>query len=173
MARLSVGPGEENPDLGPLISERQLERAEGMLRRAVEEDGATVALGGERPSGLEDAWYLEPTVVTGARPGTELFEEEVFAPVLAVTAFDEEDEAVALANATPYGLVAGIWTRDVSRAHRVAGAIQAGQVYVNGYGVAGGVELPFGGMKHSGYGRGKGMEALYSYTQVKNVCVVL
>ena len=173
MARLCVGPGEGNPDLGPLISERQLERAEGMLRRAVEEDGATVALGGERPVGLEDAWYLEPTVVTGVRPGTELFDEEVFAPVLAVTAFEDEREAVALANATPYGLVTGVWTRDVSRAHRVAGTIQAGQVYVNGYGVAGGVELPFGGMKRSGYGRGKGMEALYSYTQVKNVCVVL
>jgi aldehyde dehydrogenase (NAD+)/betaine-aldehyde dehydrogenase len=90
-----------------------------------------------------------------------------------VSTFDEEDEAIALANATPYGLVAGVWTSDVSRALRVAGEIQAGQVYVNGYGVAGGIELPFGGMKRSGYGRGKGVEAMYSYTQVKNVCVVL
>jgi aldehyde dehydrogenase (NAD+) len=93
--------------------------------------------------------------------------------VLSVTAFDDDDEAIRLANATPYGLVSAIWTADVGRAHRVAASVQAGQIYVNGYGVAGGVEIPFGGMKRSGYGRGKGMEAMLSYTQVKNVCVVL
>jgi aldehyde dehydrogenase (NAD+) len=172
MRELTLGPGLEDPDVGPLISEGQLERAEGMLARVAPE-GVSIALGGSRPAGREDEWYLEPTIVSGIRPGQEIFEEEVFGPVLGVSTFDDEDEAIALANATPYGLVAGVWTADVSRALRVAGEIQAGQVYVNGYGVAGGIELPFGGMKRSGYGRGKGVEAMYSYTQVKNVCVVL
>ena len=80
---------------------------------------------------------------------------------------------IALANATPYGLVAGVWTRDLSRAHRVAAGIRAGQVFVNTYGVGGGVELPFGGMKRSGYGRGKGIDALLAYSQVKNICIAL
>lgn len=172
MRALSLGPGLDDPDLGPLISAGQLERAEGMLSRAVAE-GVSIATGGARPAGREDEWYLEPTIVSGVGPGQEIFDEEVFGPVLGVSTFDDEDEAIALANATPYGLVAGVWTADVGRALRVAGEIQAGQVYVNGYGVAGGIELPFGGMKRSGYGRGKGVEAMYSYTQVKNVCVVL
>ena len=172
MRELTLGPGLEDPDLGPLISAKQLERAEGMLSRAAAE-GVSIAMGGGRPAGREEEWYLEPTIVSGVGPGQEIFDEEVFGPVLGVSTFDDEDEAIALANATPYGLVAGVWTADVSRALRVAGEIQAGQVYVNGYGVAGGIELPFGGMKRSGYGRGKGVEAMYSYTQVKNVCVVL
>jgi len=172
MRALTLGPGLDDPDLGPLISAGQVSRAEGMLGRASAE-GASIALGGSRPIGREDEWYLEPTIVSDVRPGQEIFEEEVFGPVLGVSAFESEDEGVALANATSYGLVAGVWSADVSRALRVAGEIQAGQVYVNGYGVAGGIELPFGGMKRSGYGRGKGVEAMYSYTQVKNVCVVL
>jgi aldehyde dehydrogenase (NAD+)/betaine-aldehyde dehydrogenase len=169
---LDIGPGGDDPDLGPLISQRQLERAERMVADAVR-GGAQLALGGGRPAGLEDGWFLEPTVLTDVRRGEEIFEDEVFGPVLAVSAFDDEEEAVMLANATPYGLVASVWTRDVSRALRVCGAVQAGQLYVNGYGVAGGVELPFGGMRGSGFGRGKGMEAMLSYSQVKNVCVVL
>jgi aldehyde dehydrogenase (NAD+) len=172
MRALTVGPGLDDPDLGPLISAAQLDRAEGMLRRAADE-GVSVTLGGSRPAGREDEWFLEPTIVADVAPGQEIFEEEVFGPVLGVSAFEGEDQAVALANATPYGLVAAVWTSDVSRALRVADEIQAGQVYVNGYGVAGGIELPFGGMKRSGYGRGKGVEAMYTYTQVKNVCVTL
>ncbi len=172
MRELTLGPGLDDRDLGPLISAAQLERAEAMLHRALGE-GVSIALGGARPAGREEEWYLEPTIVADVAPGREIFEEEVFGPVLSVSTFDSEEEAVALANATAYGLVAGVWTADVSRALRVAGEIQAGQVYVNGYGVAGGIELPFGGMKRSGYGRGKGVEAMNSYTQVKNVCVVL
>ncbi len=163
---LTLGPGVEDPDLGPLISERQLDNAVRMLAGA-RESGATVVTGGERLEGL----FLRPTLVTGARPESELFREEVFGPVLCALPFADEREAVALANATAYGLVAGVWTRDLGRAHRVAGAIQAGQVFVNTYGVGGGVELPFGGMKRSGYGRGKGVDALLAYSQVKNVCV--
>jgi aldehyde dehydrogenase (NAD+)/betaine-aldehyde dehydrogenase len=165
---VSVGPGIEDPQLGPLISERQLERALGMLA-AAREAGATIATGGEHTGGL----YLQPTLVTGVEPDWEIFQEEVFGPVLCALPFAGDREAVELANATPYGLVAGIWTRDLRRAHVCAAGIRAGQVFVNGYGVGGGVELPFGGMGRSGYGRGKGIEALLAYSQVKNVCVAL
>jgi aldehyde dehydrogenase (NAD+)/betaine-aldehyde dehydrogenase len=165
---LTIGPGIEDPDLGPLISERQLENAKRMLA-AARADGATIATGGEPLEGL----FLQPTLVTHVRPDSELFREEVFGPVLCAVPFADEREAVELANATAYGLVAGVWTRDLARAHRVAAGIQAGQVFVNTYGVGGGVELPFGGMKGSGYGRGKGIEALLAYSQLKNVCVAL
>jgi aldehyde dehydrogenase (NAD+) len=165
---VSIGPGPEDPDLGPLISERQLERATGMLE-AARAAGATIVTGGEATGGL----FLQPTLVTGVKTHFEIFQEEVFGPVLVALPFEDEREAVALANATPYGLVAGVWTRDLGRAHRVAAELRAGQVFVNTYGVGGGVELPFGGMKRSGYGRGKGVEALLAYSQLKNVCVAL
>ncbi len=168
---LSIGPGIDDHDVGPVVAKQQLDRATRMLATARGE-GAHVARGGDRPVGL-DGWYLLPTLVTEVTSEMELFREEVFGPVLAVTAFDDDAEAVRLANDSPYGLVAGVWTRNLSRAHRVASAIQVGQVFVNSYGVAGGVEIPFGGMKRSGYGRGKGMDALFAYSQVKNVCVAL
>jgi aldehyde dehydrogenase (NAD+)/betaine-aldehyde dehydrogenase len=100
-------------------------------------------------------------------------QEEVFGPVLSVTSFEDADEAVELANATAYGLVAAVWTSDVARAHRVARALQAGQVFVNTFGAGGGVELAFGGYKQSGYGREKGFEALLGYTRSKTVAVRL
>jgi acyl-CoA reductase-like NAD-dependent aldehyde dehydrogenase len=98
-------------------------------------------------------------------------QEEIFGPVLAIITFDDLEEAVALANRSQYGLVAGVWTRDINKAMAVSSRIKAGQVYINTYGAGGGVELPFGGYKKSGYGREKGLESLVSYTQVKNVCV--
>jgi aldehyde dehydrogenase (NAD+) len=172
LAALSIGPGVEDPDLGPLVSAGQQAHAIGMLERA-KVQGVEIRTGGGVPAAFADGWYLEPTLVSGVDPGSELFNEEVFGPVLAAASFGDEEEAIELANGTPYGLVAGVWTRDLSRAHRVAAEVEVGQVFVNSYGVAGGVELPFGGVKRSGYGRGKGLEALHAYTQVKNVCVSL
>jgi aldehyde dehydrogenase (NAD+)/betaine-aldehyde dehydrogenase len=165
--QVKLGPGIEDPDLGPLISARQMLRATKLLG-AAREAGARVS-GGARRDGL----FMEPALVTDVTPDMEIFQEEVFGPVLVALPFTDEREAVELANATAYGLVAGVWTKDLARAHRVAAAIRAGQVYVNGYGVGGGVEIPFGGMGRSGYGRGKGIEALLAYTQVKNVWVGL
>ena len=165
--QVTIGPGIEDRQLGPLISQPQLQRATRMLDDA-RRQGAGIR-GGEHRGGL----YLAPALVTEVTPEMELFGEEVFGPVLTASAFDSDGDGIALANATPYGLVAGVWTRDLSRAHRVAAGIRAGQVFVNHFGVGGGVELPFGGMKRSGIGRGKGIEALLAYSQVKNVCIAL
>jgi len=106
------------------------------------------------------------------KPHMRLFREEVFGPVLAVVPFEDEADAIALANDTDYGLAAGIWTQNLSRAHRVASAIEAGQIYVNEY-QAGGVETPLGGFKMSGFGREKGIEALHHYTQLKCITIRL
>ncbi|MFZ4759943.1 MAG: aldehyde dehydrogenase family protein, partial [Burkholderiaceae bacterium] len=100
-----------------------------------------------------------------------LWQEEVFGPVLAVQTFDDEDEAIALANGTAYGLVAGVWTHDGARQMRLARKLHCGQVFINNYGAGGGVELPFGGVKASGHGREKGFEALYAFTTLKTVAV--
>ncbi len=169
---LSIGPGEQGADLGPLISARQLEHAEGMIARA-RAAGVRVVSGGSRPTSLDRGWYLEPTLVEGADPGSEIFQEEVFGPVLVAAPFTSEQEAVALANHSNYGLVAAIWTRDLRRAHAVARRLEVGQVFVNSYGVGGGVALPFGGLKRSGHARGKSLDAMLAYSRVTNVCVAL
>lgn len=173
-AALRLGPGLENPDLGPLISAAQFERAHGMVRRAVA-GGARLLAGGDRAigEGRERGHFLQATLLADVDTGGEIWGDEVFGPVLAAVPFRTEDEAVALANGTDYGLVAGLWTRDLSRAHRLARRIRAGQVFVNTYGAGGGVEIPFGGYKRSGYGRGKGQDAILTFSQVKNVCVAL
>ena len=117
-------------------------------------------------------WFVPPTVYADVTPQMRLFREEVFGPVLAVIPFEDEAEAIRLANDTDYGLAAGIWTQNLSRAHRVAAAIEAGQIYINEY-QAGGVETPLGGFKMSGFGREKGIEALHHYTQLKCVTIRL
>lgn len=169
---LSIGPGEDDRDLGPLITRRQLQHAEEMLERA-RNAGARVLCGGGRPAHVARGWYLEPTLLDMVDPGSEIFQEEVFGPVLVATAFDNDDDAVRLANCSRYGLVAGLWTADLRRAHTLAARLAVGQVFVNGYGVGGGVALPFGGIKKSGHARGKAEEALHAYSRVKNICIAL
>ncbi|HEY8368485.1 MAG TPA: aldehyde dehydrogenase family protein [Thermodesulfobacteriota bacterium] len=174
MRDVRIGPGLEDPDLGPVISEGQLGRVMGYLDVARKE-GAEIVTGGGRPSDprLATGHFVQPTLVDRVKPDMRIAREEVFGPVLAVLPFDDVEEAAAVANSTEYGLVAAIWTRDVSKAHRLAHRLKVGQVYVNTYGAGGGVELPFGGYKKSGFGREKGLEALLTFTQVKNVCVKL
>jgi acyl-CoA reductase-like NAD-dependent aldehyde dehydrogenase len=169
---MRVGPGVSDPDMGPIISKRQLETIERYVTIGKAE-GATVAAGGERPDGaaLGQGFYYTPTLLDRVAPEMRVAQEEIFGPVLAIMAFESVEDAIAIANRSQYGLVAGVWTRDINKAMAVSSRIKAGQVYVNTYGAGGGVELPFGGYKKSGYGREKGLESLASYTQVKNVCV--
>src|SRR5690606_26716571 len=115
--------------------------------------------------------FVMPTILDDVGAGMRVHQEEIFGPVLSIVAFDDEDEAVRIANATEYGLVAGVWGKDVGATHRIARRVQAGQVFINCYGAGGGVELPFGGYRKSGFGREKGLDALLSYTQVKNICI--
>jgi len=169
---MRIGPGVSDPDMGPIISKRQLETIESYVTVGKNE-GATVAAGGGRPSdpSLGRGFYYAPTLLDRVSPDMRVAQEEIFGPVLAIISFDELEEAVELANRSQYGLVAGVWTRDINKAMAVSSRIKSGQVYINTYGAGGGVELPFGGYKKSGYGREKGLESLASYTQVKNVCV--
>ena len=170
---LRLGPGLEDPDLGPLITERQRFRVASLVEHGRQQ--ARLVTGGGPPSEerLRDGFFFSPTLFDEVPPEAPIAQEEIFGPVLVMTHFEGLDEAIALANATPYGLVAGIWTRDVSTAHRLAREIQAGQVFVNSYGAGGGVELPFGGQKRSGYGREKGLEGLLAFTRTKTVAVDL
>ena len=166
MAGLSVGHGLDEPDVGPLISERQFERVMGYLDSA-RTSGAEIVTGGERAD-VGGGHFVTPTLLQGVRNDMPVAREEIFGPVQSVLEFDSLEEAVAIANDTEYGLSAGIFTRDVATAHRVAAQLQAGQVQVNRY-TGAGVEVPFGGYKNSGLGREKGIDALHHYTQVKSI----
>ena len=168
---LEIGPGIDSRDgtstMGAMISETQLERAEGMCRDAAG-DGAKPAIGGHRLN--REGCFFEATVFTDVTPDMTIAREEVFGPVLSILAFDDDEEAVAIANDTEYGLVGGVFTRDLDRAAKLARGIEAGQVFVNEW-YAGGVETPFGGYGKSGYGREKGREALMNYVQTKNIAI--
>jgi aldehyde dehydrogenase (NAD+) len=163
---LRAGPGCDDPDLTPVISAGQLGQIEALCRRAVEE-GARLATGGAA-FGERAGFFMRPTVFRDVAPAMRIAQEEVFGPVLAVIPFDTEEEALAIANGTEFGLVAGVFTQDISRAMRCARRLKAGQVFVNEW-YAGGIETPFGGVGLSGFGREKGQEALYSYVRTKNV----
>ena len=166
---LVAAPALADRDCGPLIRASQLARVRGFLDDAKRSGLAIVASGRIADDAPANGYYVAPTLLRDVPREHRLACDEVFGPVLAAMAFDDEAHAVALANATDYGLVAGVWTRDGGRQLRMARAVQTGQVFVNNYGAGGGVELPFGGVKHSGHGREKGFEALYAFTTVKTV----
>ena len=168
---LRVGPALADPDVGPVISARQRETVQGYLD-LVREGGVHIAaqatLAPDLPAG---GYWVAPTLLAGLTAQHRLAQEEIFGPAQALIAFEGEHEAVAIANGTDYGLVAGVWTRDGSRALRTARALQCGQVFINNYGAGGGIELPFGGVKRSGHGREKGFEALYGFSSLKTVAI--
>ncbi|MGV4688385.1 aldehyde dehydrogenase family protein [Burkholderia pseudomallei] len=168
---LKVGPGRADLDCGPLINAKQQQRVWDFLSDA-QHDGITTAAHGQVvPDAPETGFYQAPALLRDVPHTHRLAQEEVFGPVLAAMPFADEDEALALANGTPFGLVAGIWTRDGARQMRLARKVRAGQVFVNNYGAGGGVELPFGGTGRSGYGREKGFEALYGFTVLKTIAL--
>ncbi|MHB8187776.1 MAG: aldehyde dehydrogenase family protein [Dermatophilaceae bacterium] len=168
LSKVRIGPGPDDPDLGPLISAKQLGRVTGMVEKASEI--AEPRIGGLGRIGVPDkGFYFPPTVFDNVDPASEIAQEEVFGPVLATTVFQNEDEAVAQANGTEYGLISAVWTSNIDTANRMARDVRAGQVYINTYGAGGGVEFPFGGFKKSGYGREKGFEALTELCQIKTV----
>src|SRR6266550_1350913 len=170
VADTRIGPGIDPVNqMGPLVSRTQMERVLGYIRTGTQE-GARLMAGGDRPQGLEDGYFVKPTVFADVDGKMRIAREEIFGPVLAAIPFSDEDDLVAKANSTIYGLVAGVWTRDVARAHRVAHALKAGTVYVNCYHVVDAV-TPWGGYKQSGWGRELGPYALDLYTEIKNVIV--
>ena len=168
-AALVCAPALADRDCGPLIRATQLSRVRAFLDEARTAGIVTTAAGTVAADAPAGGFYVAPTLLRDVPADARLACDEVFGPVLAAMPFDDEAHAIALANATGYGLVAGVWTRDGARQLRMARAVQSGQVFVNNYGAGGGVELPFGGVKHSGHGREKGFEALYGFTTLKTV----
>lgn len=164
---LTVGAGMEDPNVGPLASASHLEKVERYVDLGREEVGDPVT-GGKKID--RDGYFFEPTIFDGVDNDMRIAQEEIFGPVVTVTTFTTEEEAIRLANDVDYGLVAGVMTNDLGRAHRFAREVDAGQIYVNEW-FAGGNETPFGGFKDSGIGRENGLQAVENYTQLKNVCL--
>ncbi len=168
-AEVRAGTPAMNLDLGPMISAVQRDRVNGFVAAARSAGVPVLAEGGLADDLPPGGFYVTPTLFGPVPRGNRLACDEVFGPVLSVMPFSDEVDAVALANATDYGLVAGVWTRDGARQSRVARGIRSGQVFINCYGAGGGVELPFGGVKKSGHGREKGFLALEEFTVVKTI----
>ena len=167
---IKLGDGfDADTQMGPLVSDEQLEKVGGFLDSGRKE-GATVVTGGARQG--DKGYFFQPTVISKTRPDMRVVREEIFGPVVVASPFESLDEIAATANDTPYGLGAGIWTKDISKAHALAKRIRAGTVWINCYNVFD-AALPFGGYKQSGWGREMGHEALEAYTEVKAVCTQL
>jgi phenylacetaldehyde dehydrogenase len=167
---IKMGPGmEPGTQMGPLVSDEQFRRVSGFLESGKAE-GATALTGGGRYG--DRGYFIEPTVLTGTRPDMKVVREEIFGPVLVAAPFTDLDEIAAVANDSDYGLGAGIWTKDISKAHALAKKLRAGTVWINCYNVFD-AALPFGGYKQSGWGREMGHEALHAYTEVKAVTTQL
>jgi len=164
---LRVGPALDDLNVGPLISARQKGRVEGFLAQGADLD--MIAEGEITADAPAAGAYVRPTLFAGVSPDHVLAQDEVFGPVQVIIPFDDEAEALAIANGTSYGLVASVWSRDGARQMRLARALHSGQVFLNNYGAGGGVELPFGGTGLSGHGREKGFEALYGFSTLKTV----
>jgi aldehyde dehydrogenase (NAD+) len=156
-------------DCGPIINEKQKQRVLGYVHDAEHEGAALLAEGSIDPHVSPGGYYVKPMLFGGVPRNAALAREEVFGPVLSVLTFTDEADAVALANATDYGLVAAVWTRDGGRQVRVAKKIRAGQVFINCFGAGAGIELPFGGVGKSGHGREKGFAALHEFTRTKTM----
>jgi phenylacetaldehyde dehydrogenase len=167
---IKMGPGmEPGTQMGPLVSDEQFRRVTGFLESG-RADGATALAGGGRFG--DRGYFVEPTVLTNIRPEMQVVREEIFGPVLVASPFTDLDEIAAAANDSEYGLGAGIWTKDISKAHALAKKLRAGTVWINCYNVFD-AALPFGGYKQSGWGREMGREALHAYTEVKAVTTQL
>jgi aldehyde dehydrogenase (NAD+) len=170
-AALSIGPGMDNPDVGPIVSREQYDRVTGYVARG-RSDGSKLRTGGNRPRHLQRGYFIEPTIFEHVDPSAAIAREEIFGPVGVAIDIRNEDEAVMLANGLGYGLAAGIYSRDISRALRLARQIEAGSIWINGWWM-GGVQAPTGGMKESGIGRERGLAGIRNYLQIKNVAIRL
>lgn len=167
-------PQDAATQLGPMVSARQRQTVETYVRIGVEEDGATLAFGGRRPEGaaFDDGYFIQPTIFTDVKPDMRIAQEEIFGPVVCVIPFDTEDEAVAIANGTEFGLATSIWTRDIARGHRVAHRLLSGITWINDHHRIDPAS-PWGGFKMSGIGRENGLVAYEEYTEIQNIIVNL
>lgn len=167
---LRVGPAMADLDVGPVISQKQKDIVEGYLGKG---EGLEVAARGQIAADAPDSgFYVQPTLYADVAPDHVLAQEEIFGPVQVVVPFDDEAEALAIANGTEFGLVASVWTANGGRQMRLARQLRSGQVFINNYGAGGGVELPFGGTGLSGHGREKGFEAMYGFSRLKTVAAL-
>jgi len=168
---LRIGPAIDDLDMGPVISARQQQIVEHFLALG-RDSGLRIAAQGMVPADVpRGGCYVRPTLFDDVPADHALAQQEVFGPVQVLIAFEGEAEALKIANGTAFGLVAGVWTRDGGRQMRMARALKCGQVFINNYGAGGGVELPFGGVRHSGHGREKGFEALYGFSTLKTIAI--